>query len=175
MALIWGTLAQGILLRCTLNLRTYAAPRLSDASGTAIWIRLTITQEPPSQTNVPFPSCGWRNLPNHAASIHLQLVDCEAFRPHNFTFLSSLSDSVSPDLPMDAGENTPGQTILPFQVPRSARLTRLIQRALISRRMSARASQPDKLTFSVRSRHNIERYIPERSSNLRFQSTAGEA
>ncbi len=50
-------------------------------------------------STVPFPSCGWQNLPNHAASIHLQLVDCEAFRPHNFTCLSSLSESVSPRSP----------------------------------------------------------------------------
>ncbi len=80
-------------------------------------------------------------------------------RPSNhltLPFCLNLSDSVSPNLPTDAGESTPGQTILVFQVPRSARLTRPTPRALVSRRMSARASQPDKLIFSVCSHHNIE-------------------
>ncbi len=43
-------------------------------------------------------------------------VDCKAFRPLNFALLSKPSDSASPDLPTDAGESTPGQTILSFQV-----------------------------------------------------------
>ncbi|KAF4111723.1 hypothetical protein G5714_008754 [Onychostoma macrolepis] len=46
----------------------------------------------------------------------------EASRPHNYTFLSYLSDPVSPDLLTDASESTPGQTTLPFQVPRWRRL-----------------------------------------------------
>ncbi len=36
--------------------------------------------------------------------------------PLNFALLSKPSDSASPDLPTDAGESTPGQTILSFQV-----------------------------------------------------------
>ncbi len=55
---------------------------------------------------------------------------------------------MSPDLPTDAGESTPGQTILLFQVLSSARLTRPTQRVLCPRWMSARASQPDNLTIS---------------------------
>ncbi len=50
---------------------------------------------------------------------------CEAL---NFALLSKPSDSASPDLPTDAGESTPGQTILSFQSPRSMRLTRPTQR-----------------------------------------------
>ncbi len=96
-----------------------------------------------------FRSCGRRGLPNHAAGWlpedHLTLP-----------FSLNLSDLVSPDLPTDAGESTHDQTILPFQVPLSARITRPTPRALISHQTSARASQPDKLIFSVLSHHNIE-------------------
>ncbi len=60
---------------------------------------------------------------------------------------------MSPDQPTDARESTPGQKILPFQVPRSARLTRPTPRALFSRQKSAKASQLDKLIFSVCSHH----------------------
>ncbi len=74
-------------------------------------------------------------------------VDCEAFRPLNFALLSKPSDSASPDLPTDAGESTPGQTILSFQSPRLTRLTRPTQQFWNHSRMSARASQPDNLTF----------------------------
>ncbi len=81
----------------------------------------------PARQNLPFPSCSRRDLPIHAVSVCLQTDVGEASRPHNFTFLSYLSDSVSPDLLTDAGESTPGQTILPFQVPRLARLTRPTQ------------------------------------------------
>ncbi len=55
---------------------------------------------------------------------------------------------MSPDLPTDAGESTPGQTIVIFQVLSSARLTRPTQRVLCPRWTSARASQPDNLTIS---------------------------
>ncbi len=62
-----------------------------------------------------------------------------------------LSDTASLDLPTDAGESTPGQTTLPFQVPRLAMLTRPTQRVLCSCRASARASQPDLTVFILRS------------------------
>ncbi len=45
-------------------------------------------------------------------------------------FCLNLSDSVSPDLQTDAGESTPGQTILSFQVLCSTRLTRPTRRLL---------------------------------------------
>ncbi len=62
-----------------------------------------------------------------------------------------MSDSASLDLPTDAGESTPGQTILPFQVPRLAMLTRPTQWVLCCCRASARASQPDLTVFILRS------------------------
>ncbi len=43
-------------------------------------------------------------------------VDCEAFRPLNSTLLSKPVHSVSPDIPTDAGESTPGQTTFSFQI-----------------------------------------------------------
>ncbi len=113
------------------------------------WAPVRRRREPPSQTNLLFRSCGRRGLPNHAA--------CWLPEDHlTLPFCLNLSDLVSPDLPTDAGESTHDQTILPFQVPLSARITRPTPRALISHQTSARASQPDKLIFSVRSYHNIE-------------------
>ncbi len=43
-------------------------------------------------------------------------VDREAFRPLNSTLLSKPVHSVSPDIPTDAGESTPGQTTFSFQI-----------------------------------------------------------
>ncbi len=98
-----------------------------------------------------------RVLSSHQTSARASQPDKLTFlilRP--LPFCLNLSDLVSPDLPTDAGESTHDQTILPFQVPLSARITRPTPRALISHQTSARASQPDKLIFSVRSYHNIE-------------------
>ncbi len=43
-------------------------------------------------------------------------VDRETFRPLNSTLLSKPVHSVSPDIPTDAGESTPGQTTFSFQI-----------------------------------------------------------
>ncbi len=72
-------------------------------------------------------------------------VDCEAFRPLNFTLLSKPVHSVSPDIPTDAGESTPGQTTFSFQVLRSSMLTVRHGDLETSR---TRASQLDNLSFS---------------------------
>ncbi len=56
---------------------------------------------------------------------------------------------MSIDLPTDAGESTPGQTALPFQVTRWVRHTRPTQWVLSSRWTTARASQPDKPIFFI--------------------------
>ncbi|KAF4099851.1 hypothetical protein G5714_019977 [Onychostoma macrolepis] len=136
-----------------------------------------------------FPSRGRRDLPIQTVSFHLQSDAGESLPTTQLDlFRLYLFDTVSLDLLPDAGERILGQTNLPFQIPRWARLTRLTHEprssngrrrehsrpdnltfssptlgkaypsngVLISRRTSARASQPDNLTFSVRSRHNTK-------------------
>ncbi len=149
-------------------------------------------------------------------------VDCEAFRPPNFTLLFipvRLGEPRSPDgrrrehsrpdnlifsiharrgLPVRHGDfettvgrrrEPPSQTILPFQVLSSARLTRPTRRLLkppsdageslparqsylsspsarltCPTRRLLRASQPNKLTLAICSHHNIE---PRRTLHTR--------
>ncbi len=96
-----------------------------------------------------------------------------------------MSDSASLDLPTDAGESTPGQTILPFQVPRLAMLTRPTQWVLCSCRASARASQPDLTVFILRSARltrSTQWVLGSRrvsatvlATHLMFRPTGGEA
>ncbi len=79
-------------------------------SDTAISKPVGRRREPPGQTTFLFHPAAGKAYPTTLP------VDCEAFQPLNFALLSKPSDSASPDLPTDAGESTPGQTILSFQV-----------------------------------------------------------
>ncbi len=107
------------------------------------------------------------------------LVDCEAFRPpKTLPFCLNPSDLVSPDLPTDAGESTPGQTILSFQVHARRGLPVRHGNCWNHRRTSAGAtpSQTNSSFPSARTTisNPVERYVPGRSGNLSFQPTTGE-
>ncbi len=100
-------------------------------------------REPPGQTALPFqtycstrltrPTRRYRNQSDVGESLRDRQLSFSILRlarptqprcrltvrpsnPLNFALLSKPSDSASPDLPTDAGESTPGQTILSFQV-----------------------------------------------------------
>ncbi len=100
-------------------------------------------REPPGQTALPFqtycstrltrPARWYRNQSDVGESLRDRQLSFSILRlarptqprcrltvrpsnPLNFALLSKPSDSASPDLPTDAGESTPGQTILSFQV-----------------------------------------------------------
>ncbi len=100
-------------------------------------------QEPPGQTALPFqtycltrltrPTRRYRNQSDVGESLRDRQLSFSILRlarptqprcrltvrpsnPLNFALLSKPSDSASPDLLTDAGESTPGQTILSFQV-----------------------------------------------------------
>ncbi len=115
--------------------------------------------------NLHFPPCGWRVSPIQAASFPSP-VRWRRGPPSHLTlsFHLHLSDSESWS-PVGRRRGAPGQTTLPFQASCSVRLTRLKQRVLSSRQTSARASQPDKLTFSI--------LWPARPTQSRCQLTAG--
>ncbi len=100
-------------------------------------------REPPGQTALPFqtycstrltrPTRRYRNQSDVGESLRDRQLSFSILRlarptqprcrltgrpsnPLNFALLSKPSDSASPDHPTDAGESTPGQTILSFQV-----------------------------------------------------------
>ncbi len=79
-------------------------------SDTAISKPVGRQREPTGQSNLSFPFCG-RQKPTQP---RCRLT--EAFRPLNSTLLSTPVHSVSPDIPTDAGESTPGQTTFSFQI-----------------------------------------------------------
>ncbi len=98
-------------------------------------------REPPSQTNSSFPSARTtisnpveRYVPGRSGNLSFQSttgevqpsrppVGCRQSIPNKtLPFRLHLSDTVSLDLPSVAGESTPGQTTLPFLVPRWRRL-----------------------------------------------------
>ncbi len=132
-------------------------------------------REPPGQTALPFqtycstrltrPARRYRNQSDVGESLRDRQLSFSILRlagptqprcrltvrpsnPLNFALLSKPSDSASSDLPTDAGESTPGQTTLLFQVLSSARLTRPTRQFRNHSRTSARASRPDNLTIS---------------------------
>ncbi len=72
----------------------------------------------------------------------------------------------------------PSQTILPFKVPCSARLTRPTRQLLnplsdVGESLPARQTHPFHLLATTIS-NPVERYVPGHSGNLSFQSTTGE-
>ncbi len=84
-------------------------------SDTRVLISRRTPQEPPGWTTSPFP-------PTSAKLTH-QTVGCRLSIPtKTLSFRLHLSDTVSLDLLSVASESTPGQTTLPFLVPRWRRL-----------------------------------------------------
>ncbi|KAF4100699.1 hypothetical protein G5714_018895 [Onychostoma macrolepis] len=116
-----------------------APPPASLSSGPAAQARTTYLFH---------PAAGESHPTRLRASISSQMT-ASASRPPNFTFLSLPVRHSEPDLPPDAGERIPGQTNLPFQVPRWRRHPSDTV-GIVLRRASARASQLDKLTFPSR-------------------------
>ncbi len=92
--------------------------------------------------NFPFPSCGRQGLPNLQTALTARPSD-----PLNFAFLSKpvrLGEPRSPD-GRRREHSRPDNLI--FSSPRSTRLTRPTWRFWNHSQTSARASQPDNLTF----------------------------
>ncbi|KAF4119102.1 hypothetical protein G5714_001153 [Onychostoma macrolepis] len=82
---------------------------------------LQLKQRLAATTYLFHPAAGESHPTRLRASISSQMT-ASASRPPNFTFLSLPVRHSEPDLPPDAGERIPGQTNLPFQVPRWRRL-----------------------------------------------------
>ncbi len=97
--------------------------------------------------NLPFPPCGQRVSPIQAASCHLQSGHGECL-PATQPYLSFFTcPTVSLDLPSDAGEVLPARQPYLFH-PMAGETYPSRPQVFSSRRMSARASRPDNLSFS---------------------------
>ncbi len=95
------------------------------------WSPVGRRRELPGQTTLPFKPVARRGLPVRHGDSETSRTSARARPPvgcrlsiptKTLPFRLHLSDTVSLDLPSVAGESTPGQTTLPFLVPRWRRL-----------------------------------------------------
>ncbi len=154
-------------------------------------------REPPDRQTFFFHPAAGKAYPTTLPPDHLNLTFClnpsdsgspdlptDANKSSPGQTISSFQVHARQGLPVRHGDpettvrhrrEPPSQTILPFQVLSSARLTRPTRR-LLKPPLDVGESLPARQTLfpSARTTNPVERYIPGLSGNLSFQSTTGE-